>query len=399
MGSNYIKPQKKYISKELVMKNLDLQEKEFDKLVALCQVHPYIPKNNRKVDQGDGFYYRISDANKLVHSDVYKILIKNRKLEDRKKKYLGTGLEYKIENIRHEEYGYVDLIRSRCKGLGEAVDELNHTLGNLYLARMLGLDDRISETLGMFENFIARKSLLECSYMSKAGVYNQTTLGKIRVVWFVPYPGAELKDIVEEKKDLPRKFEWSEPNFLDFVSSSEEEDSESEEMEIIYNDPGKIDISLLSHSVPLLMVHCKLVLFKLEKVYESHNNRKGIFQDVKFYIGSKTIEGSLRLIALSCGGDVVESPCKADIHISEGVDEVMENTIYVQPQYLFDCLNQRRRLSAEDYCVGKELPKHVSPFASIDSIITKENLMTMSKTRRHKIEDLINRFEDVKYEH
>ncbi|AFM99306.1 60S ribosomal subunit biogenesis protein [Encephalitozoon hellem ATCC 50504] len=399
MGSSYIKPPKKYISKDLVMKNLDLQEKEFDKLVTLCGVHPYIPKNNRKVDQGDGFYYRISDANKLIHSDAYRTLIKNRNLENKKKRYTGTGIEYKIKNIHYREYGYVDLIKSRCKGFGEAVDELNHTLSNLYLGRMLGLDDGIPEVIEMFEEFVARKSLLECSYMSKSGVYNQITLGKIRVVWLVPYPGAELKDIIEEKKDMPKKFEWSEPNFLDFLSSSEEESSESGEAKGICNDPAKIDISLLSYSIPLLMTHCKLVLHKLEKVYESHKEQRKIFEGVKFYIESKAVEGALRFIALSCGGSIVESPCNADIHISEKIDEMVENVTYVQPQYLFDCLNQGKRLYAEAYSIGRSLPKHASPFASIDSVISKESLMTMSKTKRHKIEDLVNRFEDVEYEH
>ncbi|AFN84013.1 hypothetical protein EROM_110310 [Encephalitozoon romaleae SJ-2008] len=399
MGSSYIKPPKKYISKDLVMRNLDLQEKEFDKLVTLCGVHPYIPKNNRKVDQGDGFYYRISDANKLLHSDVYRKLIINRDLENKKKRYTGTGFEYKIKNIHYKEYGYVDLIKSRCKGFGEAVDELNHTLSNLYLGRMLNLNDGISEVIEMFERFVAKKSLLEYSYMSKSGIYNQMTLGKVKVVWFVPYPGAELKDIVEEKKDMPKKFEWSEPNFLDFLSSSEESSSELEEREEAYNDPRKIDISLLSHSIPLLMTHCKLVLHKLEKVYESHEGGRKIFSDVKFYIESKAVEGALRLIVLSCGGSIVESPHEANIHISEKIDEMVENVAYLQPQYLFDCLNQGKRLYAESYSVGRKLPKHISPFASVDSIISKESLMTMSKTRRHKIEDLINRFEDVKYDH
>ena len=77
MGSAYIKAKKRFSSKELVMKKLELYPKEFDKLVVLCGVHPYIPKDNRKVDEGDGFYYRISDANKLVHSDIYRTILKD----------------------------------------------------------------------------------------------------------------------------------------------------------------------------------------------------------------------------------------------------------------------------------------------------------------------------------
>ena len=49
MDSAYIKAKKK-------LEKLKRQPKEFDKLVVLCGVHPYVPKDNRKVDKGDGFY-------------------------------------------------------------------------------------------------------------------------------------------------------------------------------------------------------------------------------------------------------------------------------------------------------------------------------------------------------
>jgi hypothetical protein len=119
MGSSYIKAKKKFISKELVMKKLKLYPKEFDRLVVLCGVHPYIPKDNRKVDMGDGFYYRISDANKLMHSDTYKAMVKNKRMEERKQRYIRTGLEYKVNNICYEEHGYVDLVKDRSRLLRE----------------------------------------------------------------------------------------------------------------------------------------------------------------------------------------------------------------------------------------------------------------------------------------
>lgn len=400
MGSGYIKPQKKYISKALVMRNLELQEREFDRLVALCRVHPYVPKNNRKVDQGDGFYYRVADANRLVHSDVYKTLVQNKRLSERSNRYAGTGFEYKIQNIRYEEYGYVDLVRSRFKGLEEAVDELGHVLSSMYLGRLLGLDGRLDEVLGAFEDFVTRKSLLECSYMSQSGVYNQASLGKVKVVWFVPYPGASLKDVVEEKRDVPPRFEWSSPNFLDFASSSEEEDEGSSDgMEAAINDPEKTDISLLSHSIPLFMIHCRLVLHKVEKLYEAHRGRPGIFSGMRFYVSSGAVGSSLRLAVLSCGGSIAEDVLEADVHVCERVEEMVGDVVYVQPQYVFDCLNTKKRLPTDPYHVGRVLPRHVSPFAALDTIVPKESLMTLSKTRRHRIEDLMNQFEDVDYEH
>ena len=60
-------------------------------------------------------------------------------------------------------------------------------------------------------------------------------------------------------------------NFLDFISSSEEE-SESEEMELVVNDEHKMDISLLFYSIPSLIINCRLILHKLEKLYEDQRD-------------------------------------------------------------------------------------------------------------------------------
>lgn len=386
----------RYISKDLVMRNLGLGPKEFDRLATLCGVHPYVPKNRQRIDKIEGFYYRLSDANKLVHSDAYRTMVQNRRLDKRRQRYAGTGLEYKIENIRYEEHGYVDLVKERYKTFCECVDGLNHSLSELYLGRMLGLSQEIAGVLGEFEEFIAGRSLLEYSFMSQSGVYHQVSFGKIKVIWFVPYRGTELREVVEEKREEPQRPGWSELNFLDFVSSSEEESSESEEC-VTGNDPNKMDVSLLVYSIPVLTTHCRLALHKLRKMYSSHP-RSNLFSGTRFYIKSNTVGDSLRLIVRSGGGEVVDDAGGADVYVSETADELIEGIVYVQPQYLFDCLNSKSRMDAGPYWIGKTLPKHSSPFTSMNHVISRERLAVMSRTQRNRVEDIVNRFSDVEYE-
>ena len=89
-------------------------------------------------------FIRLSDANRLVLSDIYRTIVWNKRLEDRRQGgYIGTRVENKADNICYEEYGYVYFVKNKYESFCESLDGLNYSLSNLYLGRMLGLDDRL----------------------------------------------------------------------------------------------------------------------------------------------------------------------------------------------------------------------------------------------------------------
>ena len=82
----------------------------------------------------------------------------------------------------------MDLVKDKYKGFCESLYDLSHSLNNLYLSRMLGLNDEVVVVIREFEEFIMKKSLLEYSFMSKNGVYHQVSFRKIKVIGLYHIP-------------------------------------------------------------------------------------------------------------------------------------------------------------------------------------------------------------------
>ncbi len=80
------------------------------------------------------------------------------------------------------------------------------------------------------------------------------------------------------------------------------------------------------------------------------------------------------LAILSCGGvygdDTENSPIQPDdprithFIIDRPAECITfeENKEYVQPQWVFDCVNSKKLLPVSEYQPGKKLPPHISPF-------------------------------------
>lgn len=127
-----------------------------------------------------------------------------------------------------------------------------------------------------------------------------------------------------------------------------------------------------------------------------NNNKKAagfgrLFDKCKFYLGREVPHRPLELLIKSSGGEVAwDSPfapyARDDATITHEVmdrDAVIERVAgrdYMQPQWVFDCVNERMLIPVDEYAPGKQPPPHLSPFVreSADDY-TPERRVELSK--------------------
>jgi len=113
---------------------------------------------------------------------------------------------------------------------------------------------------------------------------------------------------------------------------------------------------------------------KKEKI--SQNN---LFYGLTFFLNRETPQLSLEFVILSLGGQVIfEQDCKNDEERDDTriTHQIVDRTIeentklatreYIQPQWVYDCLNCGCFVPVEHYQPGVQCPPHLSPFVNYD---------------------------------
>jgi len=112
------------------------------------------------------------------------------------------------------------------------------------------------------------------------------------------------------------------------------------------------------------------------KESEAVERQTKLFAGLKFFLGREVPREALVFMIRSVGGEVSWCSTTAsgstyteeDDRITHQISdrEVISNKqlgrFYVQPQWIFDSINQRKKLNEKDYALGETLPPHLSPF-------------------------------------
>lgn len=381
MSQKYLKPVKRFVSRKTALEKLDLTNKKFDKLCVLNAIYPVIADSKHSYDIAEGWYYKIDDIKKLYFSDSLKILRKNCKKDEKRENFLKFGNIEKAKHIKNEETNFIDLVKNKYNKFGDSLEDLGNTIKNLYLIKILKVDD-VDQDLSTFQQFIIDENLLNRAFLSRKGVFYSFNCSRLIVFWFVPYPSYNLNDYAEEKEDKFVK-QRIDLDFLEFDLSSDDEESTEK------NDPAKMDISLLKYGLPLYKKHLQLSLHKLKTLFNNENRKRNlIFNDRKFCIQTKSIFEEIKFVILSGKGQICDFD-ESEIVITETIEDLVDGKIYLQPQYIFDSLNQGKMLGYDLYHVGKTCPKHISPFPETIDRIDERALKVLSNKKKYDILDRI----------
>lgn len=102
-----------------------------------------------------------------------------------------------------------------------------------------------------------------------------------------------------------------------------------------------------------------------------------LFSKFTFFIGREVPIDVLEFVILSAGGKIISEAALDEIDDQSSIDlsnvthnisdrpkiaKKIQGRTYIQPQWVFDCINKNQLLSVSDYAPGETLPPHLSPW-------------------------------------
>ena len=107
------------------------------------------------------------------------------------------------------------------------------------------------------------------------------------------------------------------------------------------------------------------------------NQVSELFSKFVFFIGREVPVDVLEFVILSAGGKAISEAAIDELENSKAIDlssvthqivdrpkilKKVQGRTYIQPQWIFDCVNKSTLLNVSDYAPGETLPPHLSPW-------------------------------------
>ncbi|XP_026200010.1 pescadillo [Anabas testudineus] len=435
-----------YITRNKARKKLQLSLPDFRRLCILKGIYPHEPKHKKKVNKGSTAprtFYLLKDIRFLLHEPIvgkfrdYKVFV--RKL----KKAYGKSEYSSVERLRENKptYKLDHIIKERYPSFIDALRDIDDALCMSFLFSTFARTGKCHvQTIQLcrrltveWMNYVIASRSLRKVFLSIKGIYYQAEVMGQLVTWLVPYQFSHdhptdvdyrvmatftelyttllgfvnfrlyhsLNLLYPPKLDTKSESELKEANEDDYamnsecyleklsalsaslarvVSTAEEEEGEVDQFPVEGEDMEKMEARE-----------------KEQKQLEAH---KKIFEGLKFFLNREVPRESLAFVIRCFGGEVswdksvgigstyevTEETITHQIVDRPNTDKQYINRYYIQPQWVYDCVNAKVLLPVEDYFLGVTLPPHLSPFVEENEgdYVPPEKLKIMALQRGEK---------------
>lgn len=433
-----------YYTRKAAMNKLQLNIRDFRQLCILKGVYPREPKHRARAQHGSRelkILYHKKDITFLLHEPIVWTL-RDRKIFNRRIKHAAAKQNMNLRDIRLHNYPQLKLdhiVKERYPSFIDAIKELDDCMTLLFtfstfpatkiITREL---TRMSRRLTVeFMHYIIAAQALRKVFISIKGYYFQAEIKGETVTWIVPHclpyspHHGELVDLTIMKSFgdfftvmagfinyrlyhsinliYPPQFSHS----LDSDDTMENEHKFISERvatlndELLRTDGGNGD----AEETELLewtgndedLPH----VTQIREEAQSLNKLKTLFKGLKFFLNREVPREPLTFIIRCFGGKVSWDSTMFVGSTFEESDETITHQIvdrpsmdkqhisrdYVQPQWVFDSVNQRRLLPTNKYFIGAVLPPHLSPFTSGKTRYVPPEELAMRKSEQGEGDD------------
>ncbi|XP_062016516.1 pescadillo homolog [Rosa rugosa] len=413
----------RFVTRSQAVKQLQVNLPLFRKLCILKGIFPREPK--KKVKGNHHTYYHLKDVSFIQHEPLLDKMRNIRAYEKKVKKAEAKKNRDRANILRQRRptYKLDNVILQRYPKFIDALRDLDDCLTMVHLfAALPAIEDRIDvkrihncrRMSHEWQAFISRTHKLRKVFVSVKGIYYQAEVKGQLITWLTPHP---LQQVLTDDVDfnimlnflefyeallafvnchLYRSINVKYPPILDprleafaaeLYALSRYFDASSRSSVL---DPqvsslpgsGKVDeselrLAQLQHQLPSNEPGALMGLVENVPGEDEEDNDtmmcKELFKDMKFFLNREVNRESLLFVIPAFGGIVSwkgdGAPFEEDDNsiTHQIVDrplqhELYEGRKYVQPQWVYDCVNAKKILPTRDYLAGRELPPHLSPF-------------------------------------
>ncbi|KAH0793316.1 Pescadillo N-terminus family protein [Histomonas meleagridis] len=290
---------------------------------------------------------------------------------------------------------YAEIIRSRYPTFADALHDLDDALTTVALfAQLTGTQlipsEKINDCIKLiteFHYYVARTNSLNYGFISVRGFHFEATIEGEKILWLIPHefpipPDAEvdykvLLDFLELYEQLLRfvnirlfiqigmkyppifdQEKWNEGLYFDAIK-----DTRQQEEPVIDAAPAPVEDNGTTDKLKEALASASN-----QVVEEIPEEGQLLFSKFVFTISHEVPRNAISFVIESLGGRIIWDEESDDPSITHTIMDRPEietrylNRKYVQPQWVFDCLNKKQILDVGLYQPGAELPPHLSPF-------------------------------------